>query len=54
VDSGKIGVFKERDEVSLSSFLESHDGGGLEAEVGLYTQHTMNNINDKGENMNLP
>ena len=26
VDSGKIGVYKEGDEVSLSGFLKSHDG----------------------------
>jgi hypothetical protein len=35
VDSGKIGVFEEGDEVGLGGFLEGHDGGGLEAEVGL-------------------
>jgi hypothetical protein len=35
VDGSQVGVFKERDEVSLGGFLESHDGGGLEAEVGL-------------------
>ena len=26
VDSGQVGVLEERDKVSLSSFLESHDG----------------------------
>jgi len=35
VDSSQVGVLKERDEVSLSSFLESHDSGRLEAEIGL-------------------
>ena len=35
VDGGKVGVFEERDEVGLSGFLECHDGGGLEAEIGL-------------------
>ena len=28
-------VLKERDKVGLGSLLESHDGGGLESEVGL-------------------
>jgi hypothetical protein len=35
VDGGKVGVLEEGDEVSLGGLLESHDGGGLEAEVGL-------------------
>jgi hypothetical protein len=35
VDSSQVSVFKEGDEVSLSSFLKGHDGGGLEAEIGL-------------------
>jgi hypothetical protein len=35
VDGGQVGVLEERDEVSLSGLLESHDGGGLEAKVGL-------------------
>ena len=35
VDSGQVGVFEEGDEVSLSCFLEGHDGGGLESEIGL-------------------
>jgi hypothetical protein len=40
VNSSQVGVFEQRDEVSLSSFLESHNGGGLEAEISL---------NDNGE-----
>jgi hypothetical protein len=35
VDSGQVGVLEERDEVSLGGLLKSHDGGRLEAEVGL-------------------
>jgi len=35
VDGSQVGVFEERDEVRLSSFLQSHDGRRLEAEVGL-------------------
>ena len=35
VDSAQVGVFKERDEVSLNGFLEGTDGRGLEAQVGL-------------------
>jgi len=35
VDSAQVGVLKETDEVGLAGFLESHDGGALESEVGL-------------------
>jgi hypothetical protein len=35
VDSGKVGILKERDEVSLGRLLECHNGGRLEAQVGL-------------------
>ena len=35
VDGAQVGVFKEPDEVGLGSFLESHDGRGLESEVSL-------------------
>lgn len=35
MDGAKVGVLEKRDEVSLNGFLESTDGGGLEAEVGL-------------------
>ena len=38
VDGGKIGIFEEGDEVCLGSFLESHDCGGLETEIGLYSR----------------
>jgi hypothetical protein len=35
VDGAQVGVLEERDEVSLNGLLESTDGRGLEAEVGL-------------------
>ncbi len=35
VDGSQIGVFEQRDEVRLSSFLQRHDGGRLETEIGL-------------------
>ena len=35
VDGAKIGVFKERDKISLNGFLESSDGGRLEAKIRL-------------------
>ena len=35
VDGAQVGVFEETNEVSLRGFLEGHDGGGLESEIGL-------------------
>ena len=35
VDGSQVSVFEEGDEVSLSGLLKSHDGRGLEAEIGL-------------------
>jgi hypothetical protein len=35
VDSRKVGVLKEGDEIRLGGLLERHNGGRLEAEVGL-------------------
>ena len=35
MDGAKVGVLKERDEVSLNRLLESTDGRALEAEVRL-------------------
>ena len=35
MDGSQVSVFKEGDKVRLSSFLTSHDGRGLEAEIGL-------------------
>ena len=34
VDGAQVGILKKADEVSFRSFLESHDGGRLESEVG--------------------
>jgi hypothetical protein len=31
----QVGVFEERDQVGLGGLLEGHDGGRLEAQVGL-------------------
>jgi hypothetical protein len=35
MDGAQVGVLEERDEVGLNGLLESADGRGLEAEVGL-------------------
>ena len=35
VDSTQVGVLKQTNKVGLGSLLKSHDGGGLEAEIGL-------------------
>src|SRR5699024_3971571 len=35
VDGTQVGIFEETDQVSLAGFLESHDGGTLETEIGL-------------------
>ena len=35
MDGAEVGVLEETDEVGLGSLLEGHDGGGLEAKVGL-------------------
>jgi uncharacterized protein YjiK len=38
VDSGQVGVFEERDKISLSSFLKSHHSRRLETKVSLQQQ----------------
>ena len=35
VDGAEVGILEESDEVSLGRLLQSHDGGTLEAEIGL-------------------
>ena len=35
VDGGQVGILEQGHEVGLCRLLERHDGGGLEAEVGL-------------------
>ena len=34
MDSAQVGVLEESDQVGFGSFLESHDGGALESEIG--------------------
>ena len=35
MDGAQVGVLEESDQVSLAGLLQSHDGGALEAQVGL-------------------
>jgi len=35
VNGSQVGILEQGDEVSLGGFLERHDSGRLEAEVGL-------------------
>ena len=35
VNGGEVSVLEQGDKVGLSSFLKSHDGRGLETQVGL-------------------
>ena len=35
VDGAQVGVLEEADQVSLAGLLKGHDGGTLEAQVGL-------------------
>ena len=35
MDGAEVGIFEERDEISLDGLLEGTDGGALEAEVAL-------------------
>lgn len=44
MDSAKVGVFEEGDEVCLDRLLESADGRALEAEIGL---EVLSNLTDK-------
>ena len=39
-DGSQVGVLEERDEVRLSSLLEGHDGGRLEAQIRLCERET--------------
>ena len=49
VDSAKIGIFEEGDEVSLNGLLESADGGRLEAQVGFEILRNFTNQTLEGE-----
>lgn len=44
MNSAEVGVFEERDEVSLNGLLESTDGGRLEAKVRL---EVLSNLTDE-------
>ena len=44
VDGAKVGILEETNEVSLGSLLQGHDGGALEAEVGL---EVLSDLTDK-------
>jgi len=35
VDGAQVGVLEQTDQVSLAGFLQGHDGGALEAQIGL-------------------
>ena len=44
MDGAQVGVLKEGDEVRLDGLLESTDGGGLEAEIGLEVLGNLTNL----------
>ena len=48
VDGAQVGVLKEGDEVGLDGLLESADGRGLEAQVGLEVLGDLTNLCRKG------
>ncbi len=49
VDGAEIGILKESDQVSLGSFLESHDSRALEPKVGLEVLGDLTNESLEGE-----
>jgi hypothetical protein len=49
MDSAQVGVLKETNEVSLSSFLKSSDGRTLEAQVGLEVLGNLSNETLEGQ-----
>jgi len=49
VDGSQVSVLKERHEVGLSGLLESHDGRGLETQVGLEILSDLTNETLEGE-----
>jgi|SRR3954447_6937129 hypothetical protein len=49
VDGAEVGVLEEGDQVSLNGLLESTNGGGLEAEVGLEVLGNLTNQTLEGE-----
>ena len=49
VDGAQVGVLEEGDEVRLDGLLQSTDGGGLEAEIGLEVLGNLTNETLEGE-----
>jgi hypothetical protein len=49
VDGAQVGVLEEGDEVSLDGLLQSTDGRGLEAEIGLEILGNLANETLEGE-----
>jgi histone H3 len=49
VDGAQVGVLEQGDEVGLNGLLESTNGGGLEAEVGLEVLGDLTNQTLEGE-----
>ena len=49
VDGAQVGILEQRDEVSLSSLLESHNGGSLEAEIVLEVLSDLTDQSLEGE-----
>ena len=49
MDGSQVGVFEQRDEISLCGFLESHDSRRLEAEISLVVceENVRNNVEEK-------
>ena len=49
VDGAQVGVLEQTDQVSLAGLLQSHDGGALEAEIGLEVLGDLADETLKGE-----
>ena len=49
VDGAQVGVLEEADQVSLGGLLKGHDGGGLEAQVGLEVLGDLTNETLEGQ-----
>ena len=49
VDGAQVGILEQGDEVSLSSLLESHNGGSLEAEIVLEVLSDLTDQSLEGE-----
>jgi len=49
MDGGQVGILEQGHEVSLSGLLKSHDGRGLEAQVGLEILSDLTNETLEGQ-----